>query len=161
MAELSDIIRFEVCRLSKRIRDLKHDCLKTETARKWGFVKDGKPALGAESLHWEERQKQDIHWAEYEYERAAEYINPSHQRWGEYVGLKREVSVWLTARLIQKKFGSQLPESLSGEKDLSRHGISPNEALRRLQKTAKRLAERPGSFYYVDTWLALRQVTNA
>ncbi len=150
MASIADVLRHDIVNKSKQIKDLKDTCFVTEKARKWGYVKGGKRVLGTKDIPWENRRKEGIHWDEYEYERAKEYINPDHPRWGEYRSLKKEVSLSLAALRITKiKDPLYLGPFIKCGKD---HGCDYKAAQLRLDRLSKKLKKNPEAFIEVDAW---------
>lgn len=125
MPTLEEVVKYEVRKYSIRIRDLKKDAIKTEKFLTW----DGR-----------------------EVEIQIEHINPSHPRWKEYLGLKREASMWLAARRIQKTGKAASSKS---------HGIDSVAAQKRLDRTAKRLRKNPELFRHVVAWNEMKEMSHA
>ena len=80
------------------------------------------------------------------------YINPRNTNWDEYMALKRDVSIWLAARRIQK---TGTPDSAMA------HNVDPKAAQKRLDRTAKKLKKNPRQFQHVDAWVAMKELSHA
>jgi len=92
-----DFIRFRVQFCSDKIFQIKKDALESRTAYRYGYVdkKTGERATV-------QSDSNDTVWDRYPYTTFDSHICPTHPKWNEYKGLKRQVSLWIAALHVAK-----------------------------------------------------------
>lgn len=166
MATLTEIVQFNVNDVSTKIHQLKTSILKLEKDTKPCYRHpDGRVMLPKDYLwktHGPEGWKYCWGKDGLAFDRTLSCIDPKKPEWAQFVLLKSEASLWLTARRILKVFNGERPTKAAlrkaiREKKFGQH--SPRHDQNMLVFKAFGIIGSLASTTEVDAWIAGKKAT--